>query len=203
MSFEAFIILSGGLKQNEDGSWRTTNLNELGDKSGVVGDRLRILAGAKLANKYSTAQIFVAGGKGYQTINHDAPKISDIMEQELIDQGVTPERIVKDGDTGSSYEQLQYLNSLVKDRDFKKIGLISNRYHLPRLKAMIEHLDSLSDFPNDRVEFLAAEDILIETDPNRWEQEIAAAYQTEEVKARIKLEERGIADLKNGKYYIK
>ncbi|NUM25119.1 MAG: YdcF family protein [Candidatus Buchananbacteria bacterium] len=203
MDFDGLITFSGGLKQSKDGSWRTTNFNEAGDKSGVLGDRLRILAAAHLAKIYPQATVFVLGGRGYQTINPQAPKISDVMERELVELGVAKNRIIKDGESGSSYEQLRYVNSLVKNQRLKKIGLISNRYHLPRLKTMIEHLADLSDLQNAALEFLSAEDVLIEKNPDRWKKEIDEAYQTPAVKKRIQLEEQGITDLKSGQYRLK
>jgi len=200
----AIVILGGGIKKDEAGNWRTTNYDEPGDNFGVSGDRLRVVA-ANYLFKHGPEQLFiVSGGKGQLKDNPDAPTVAEVLKKELIAFGVPEEMIIKEENSGNTYEQLQEIKKIILEKELKNIGLLSNEWHLPRVKEMLERFDELRQiFESINVEFLSAEKICLEYDNEAWQEIIEQAYKSEGLKERIEREQKGVEDIKEGRYKIK
>jgi hypothetical protein len=85
-----------------------------------------------------------------------------------------------------------------------KIGILSNDWHLPRIKTMLDNLSELKEiFDLAKVEFLSAEKICLEYGKEAWQEIIDKAYKSEALKKRIELEQKGVQDIKEGRYKIK
>lgn len=201
-SFDAIYIFAGSIVKDDNGSWHTTKYDE-GDTVGALGDYVRVIAGSYLAQDFPDATIVASGGKGYLVIEENAPLMADVISDELVELGIDSGRIKKEIKSGSTFEQLKELVNFAKEYNFKNIAVISNRYHIPRIKLMVEKFDELSEVHNLNIQFVSAEDVLIDHDAQKWEQEINQAYQSEGMKERIVLEQKGIEDIKAGKYVIK
>ncbi|MFH1662269.1 MAG: YdcF family protein [Candidatus Falkowbacteria bacterium] len=191
----AIAIIGGGLIK-EDGNWRTTNFNE-GDEYGALGDRLRVAAGSILYKKNPDLLIIASGGKGQLEKIPDAIPVSEVVKQELVNLGVKPENIISENKSGNSFEQLQNLQEIIAENNLGNIKIISNKYHLPRIKAMAEIINLLD------IELLSAEDILLKYDNNNWKDIIEKAYNSKAMKERIFLEEKGVKDIREGNYKFK
>ena len=203
------VILGGGLKKDKN-DWRTTNFDE-NDNFGVLGDRLRIVAGkylyARASKNNPDVFIIVLGGKGQLKNIKGAPAVAEVLKKELIELGVPLKKIIEEKKSGSSFEQLLALNKIVIERDLRNIALISNHYHLPRVETLIEcnsnRLKSLSTMlVAGNLRLVPAEKVCIFHNKDKWSVLIRKAYASEEMKERIRLEKQGIKDLKEGKYKI-
>jgi hypothetical protein len=198
------VIFGGGLKkENATGRWRTTNFNE-GDRFGVQGDRLRVVAGSMLAKEYPKSTVIALGGVGQLKDIPGAPAVADVIKRELIELGVAEDRITTECESGSTYQQLAALQSmLARERDGDLL-FISNRYNIPRIQAMIEYapgLDTLKSLlQNDKIKLASAEDIAIEHEPEAWQETIERAYQSEAMQKRVQLEEKGVREIREGTY---
>ncbi|MDE2001766.1 MAG: Gfo/Idh/MocA family oxidoreductase [Patescibacteria group bacterium] len=197
---EAIVVLGGALRKTKKG-WRTTNFNE-GDDFGVAGDRLRVLAAAELYKsvraKGGNALIMASGGKGHYR-GTDTPPISSVIKSELVRAGVFAGDIIREGISNNTREQLAESVKLLKNRKIGKVTVISNRYHLPRIKAFIETDKGLrSLYGNFRLR--SAEEILLKADSQKWKRKIADAYASESMKKRIALEKMGEKQIRNGTY---
>lgn len=203
MEPDAIIVLSGGVKQDVSLRWVSTDLTAEDDKLGAPGGKLRVRAAAVLGNQYPSAIVVASGGKGFDVPEgtpEDRPLESEILRDELIENGVPVERIVLEQNSNTTYQQLQELEKLIAEKHWEHTALITNRYHLPRLRAMIE-----TKFPHllQSFQLLSAEEILIEADPERWETVIAEAYASPFMANRMAKEEQGIAQIKNGTYQFR
>ena len=70
-----------------------------------------------------------------------------------------------------------------------------------RIKTMIEKDNKLNILlEQGKIELISAEEILIESDPDKWKEKIDKAYAHEQMKNRISMEENGVKDIKSGKY---
>jgi len=195
----AIVILGGALKKDDKGKWRTTSFSE-SDNFGASGDRLRVIAGSYFFQDNNNQLIIVLGGKGQYKDNPDAPAVSEVIKKELEDLGVLSENIITETESGNTYEQLKNLKEIIKSNDFKEIKIISNEYHLPRIQAIIDNNLELKEVEDScHIELHSAEKISIEHNP-KLEKEIKFAYNTELMKQRISLEEKGVQDIKEGKY---
>lgn len=197
----AIVILGGGLVE-ENGKWRTTNFEEKGDKFGALGDRLRVVAGSFLWQDFPQSKIVCSGGKGQLKDREDAPTVASVLSEELAGLGVSGEDIIKEEESGNTAEQLEEALNIVENGGFDKVIIVSNEYHLPRVKTMIENFSGLKGYSNHEFELKPAEKILVEHDPEAWAEAIKRAYEGDDMKKRIALEEQGICDIKEGRYKI-
>jgi len=197
------VVLAGGLRSTLNG-WRTTNFSESGDNFGICGSRLRVLAAAALYNFFSgfkiKSLIIASGGKGqYQRIK-GAPFLSAVLKKELIELGIPGNKILEENRSNNTYQQLEELANIVKDRNFKNVILISNKYHLPRIKVFKETDKNLRKILAPVLTIKSAEEILIAANPKKWAPYIKKAYNSKFMKERITLEKRGEKQIKNGTY---
>ena len=178
---KAIIIFGGGMVKDK-GVWRTTNLDE-GTALGALGDRLRVEAANILYKKNPQLMIVASGGKGmYRDIN-DAPPVAEIIKKELIDLGVKSQSIYKEEQSDTTWQQLQELINIIKDKELSQAIVVSNRYHLPRILAMIESDNELCELlKENKIQVISAEEILIKHDPEKWQHNIDNVYNSEEMK---------------------
>jgi len=200
----AIIILGGDLKKDKRG-WRTTNFGER-DNFGITGDRLRVVA-ASFLYKRTGALIIALGGKGQLKNIPGAPAVAKILKKELIKLGVPPKSIVEENKSGSTFEQLLALNNIVIKKKLRKIALISNRYHLPRIKTIIKcYSDKITILAlmlaERRLQLVSAEKVCLSYDKQKWAIVIKNAYKSKAMKRRLLLEKQGVADIKKGKYKV-
>ena len=198
--------MGGGLAKDPGGRWRTTNFNE-GDNFATTGDYVRVVAASILAKEKPDAVIIVMGGKGqYQDIP-DAPPVADVLKQELMILNISPDDIIEERKSGTTYQQLRILPQLIVKHNLQNVMIVSNRWHLPRMKAMIEYASGLQDLKNiweaGGLVLVAAEDVLVKYDPKKWQETIKTAYESLAIKARIALEEKGVEQIKAGTYQFR
>lgn len=195
-NYDAIFILGGSLIK-DNGIWRTCRFDE-SDNFGVLGDTLRVKAGSILFNQGITGHIIALGGKGQYKDVTDFPTLSSIIKKELVQFGIPPNQIEENLSDGT-YGQLKTILEIVRQRNWTKVGIISNEYHLPRISAMIEYAPNTGDLKN-MADLISAEKILIDHVPKRWQKEIKEAYESTGMQNRIAMEQKGIKDIKDGKY---
>lgn len=198
------VIFGGSLKKDDaTGRWRTTNFDE-GDRFGVQGDRLRVVAGGMLAEDYPESTVIALGGRGQLKDIPDAPAVADAIKRELIELGVAEDRITTERESGSTYQQLVAFQSMLPAGKNMDLIFVSNRYNVPRIQAMIEYapgLDTLKDLLNNHgIRLESAEEIAIKHEPEAWQEIIDRAYHSEAMQQRISLEEKGVAEIRVGTY---
>jgi len=198
-SSDAIAILGGGLTKEENGRWRTTDFEE-GDNFGVLGDRLRVIAAGFLYKKDGVF-IIALGGRGQLKDVPDSPAVSEVIKDELIELGVKPEDIVCEKSSGSTFEQLLELGDIAGKESLEALTIITNEYHLPRVKALVQYNRILTKaFSHCKLVFKSAESVLLEYDSEAWKEVIAAAYKSGAVKKRIALETAVVEQIKEGTY---
>ncbi|PIR81050.1 hypothetical protein COU24_00730 [Candidatus Kuenenbacteria bacterium CG10_big_fil_rev_8_21_14_0_10_39_14] len=198
------IILGGALKRVKTGFWRTTNYNDDDDNNdnfGIMGDRLRVEAAGYLYQNNLNTFFIASGGKGQLSFIPDAVTVASVIERELKELGMPAKNIIKEEKSHNSFEQLREIAEIARRKKIKTIYLISNQYHLPRLRAMFKYAPGLLGlYKNIKVKLLSSEKICLKYDPQKWKKIIDQSYQSEAMKQRIKLEQQGIRDMKAGKY---
>ena len=113
---EKFIeILGGGLRQDENGHWRTTLGEKEGDNFGPTNDRLRVLAAVALWEKDKNLVVIASGGQGQ--LKGSLPPdltVAKVIKGELTDLGLPAEKITEEGKSGSTYGQLLALAEMIE-----------------------------------------------------------------------------------------
>ncbi len=194
---DVIVILGGGLVKDKNGSWKTRGLNEGGK---VGGEQIRVLAGYYLYKNSKNSLILASGGKGKRLHEPTTVTISSVIKRELVELGVPKQKIIEDKKSLTTFQELKLTKKLIKEYD--KVFVISNRYHLPRIRAMITYIPELKILKN-KVGLISGENIVIKHDPSKWKKIISKAYSTANMEKRIAQEKEGIKALKSGSYKFK
>jgi hypothetical protein len=199
----AIVVLGGGLTK-ENNKWRTTAFSDKGDNFGICGGRLRVVAASLLYKKRVGRLIISSGGKGQLKNIPNVPAVSIVVKNELIDLGVPAEKIIEENSSDNTFQQLLGFNKIINKNNLGKIIIISNKFHLPRLQAMIKCNSKLFGLKrmidNSKLELKSAEEILLKYEPDIWRKIIEKAYKSKEMKERVELENKGICQIKDGTY---
>jgi hypothetical protein len=196
------VVLGGGLvKDQKTGKWRTRTFNEDGI-FGATGDMIRVVAASYLYKDNPNNMIVSMSGKG--TLKDVLPNevtVASVMRDELITLGVPKKSIILEDKSGTTFENLVELKKIIRKLRPKKVTLITNDYHLPRVRAMIDYIDELKDVTKmTDIEFASAEKVAIEHDKEKWRYIIDTSYKTDAMQTRIANELKGVQDIKNGTY---
>ncbi|MDO8561483.1 MAG: YdcF family protein [bacterium] len=200
---DAIAVLSSGIKQTLKGRWVSTDLSQEDDALGAPGGALRVQAVAILAGRYPRAAIVATGGKGYDipaNYPENRPLLCEILERELREAGISPDRIILERGSGTTYQQLRALSALTGEREWIHMAMVTNRWHIPRTRMILE--SKLPEFKSI-ITIVSAEEVLIANNPHEWESVIAEAYASEWLAERILKEEQGIKDIREGTYDFK
>lgn len=200
---KAICVLSAGIKKNKAGYWVSTNLTKEDDKLGAPGGKLRVIAASYLYKDCPDILIIVSGGRGWDVKNDELerPDLSEIIKLELIELGVSEQNIIKENKSNKTFEQLKELKKIVDNEKFDETTIITNDYHLARVKTMLEYVQELSKmFADKRIALQSAEKICLQHDRGKWCNIIKEAYESKEMKHRMAMETDGIRQIKNGTY---
>jgi len=195
------MILGGMLKKTNKGVWRTTRYDEKADDIGPTGDRIRVDAADYMFKNNPGLLIIAAGRRGQLDKIKDVPTISSVIKKELIELNVPENKIIEESKSDNTYQGLQELKKIIKKRRLRRVGIISNEWHLPRIEAMINNDPEMKDLRDKRKIFLVSADkIVLENEPNKWKSIIRTAYKDKGLRKRIALEKAGIQQIKSGLY---
>ena len=202
-------VLGGHILQDTSHSrgFRTSTLADFANPYRIFGDCLRGEAAASLYrdDPQRTRVVVLGGVTPLHADIPDAPHLSAIIKAELVEARV-PESVVDEVDMDplrGTYEQLhQLVGFLSRVVQPGEVLVISNRWHEPRIQAMLAYAEGLEALRSarPRTRFVAAEDRLIETQPDRWCAPIAEAFGRPEMRALMREEFRGAQQVADGTY---
>ena len=110
--------------------------------AGLIQNRItlslkkRLLKAIEIANKFPNAMIIVSGGQGKNEWLSEA----EAMKKFLVENGIEEHRILLEDKSTSTQENLVYSMRLY-DMKNKKVGLISNQFHVYRTEKMAKKLN--------------------------------------------------------------
>jgi len=202
MQADYVALLASGIKQDVNGRWVSTDLLEEDSVHGAPGGALRVQATAILLGEFPDAKVITGGAKGFDVRNEatsDRPLLAEILHDELLEYGIPEERIILERSSNNTYQELQELERFANEKKIKKLAILTSRWHIPRLQAMIRvKFHKLAD--RVALELISAEDVLIAHDEKKWRAFIDDAYESEWMKQRTEMETRGIKEIHDGTY---
>jgi uncharacterized SAM-binding protein YcdF (DUF218 family) len=197
---DAIIVLSGGVTQKGDGTYRSTAYKDDG-----FGGKARVIAAAELAAAFPDSVIVTTSKVGDE--NH-----AQIMKAELERLSIPEDRILTEERSTNTRTELEEMARMTVDYNWGNVVVITNDWHMPRTKEFFERLGSLPRTDeetvtalqamkdaNIQVSFVEAEDIL-PIRSSKYQPLIDAAKSTEDHLERVAAEERGIRALREGTY---
>ncbi|HEY4510295.1 MAG TPA: YdcF family protein, partial [Candidatus Paceibacterota bacterium] len=193
---EYIVVLGGMVEKDDDGRWRTSSFGDIGDRFGFTLDRLRVDAAAILWQEDKEKMIIASGGRGQLKNISDAPTLSFVIKAELVELGVPPDAIIEEDKSGNTFQQLRNSLRISNDTNGSQLDIVSNRYHLSRIVAMLAYsqdLLKLKSFPEIKptIKLISAEKVLLTHDFSKWDSPIGEAYESEKMKERIAIEKKG------------
>ena len=93
----------------------------------VDGRRIRLDRAAGYLKEHPDTRVIVSGGKG----NGEEISEADAMKEYLVQKGIEGKRILKEGRSRTTKENLRFSQAYIEDLD-QPIGIISNNFHLYR-----------------------------------------------------------------------
>ncbi len=186
---DAIVILGGLLKKKSNNTWRTVKFNYI-----------RVLAGYYLyrdIKRGKAVKLIVSGGRGIYDKIPGVPPVATVMKKELIQLGLSAKEIIEENKTASTYRELIWLTKLL-EKKFGKIIVISNSYHLPRIKVMVSVIPELKKLKKN-LTLASAEKISMKYNKNLKNKIEKMARSSKMIKT-VLLEKEGIKALKSGQY---
>lgn len=190
-------VLSGDI-QNDNGVWRTTDyVVRYGSPAGTPV-AFRIPAAAAYLRHFNKdeATVLLQGGLADETY----PSLASVMMRELLEQGAPAEVLQLEEESETTYQQLLALQQAALAAPSAAVEILSSEWHLPRVRAMVEHAAALGALRARTPQYVAAEEVLIAEDPLRWKEKIDAARARPDAKARAALEQKGVDEIRAGTY---
>lgn len=191
------------MARDKNGKWRTTNFDE-GDNFGISGDRIRVAAASYLYDNGKDQEYIVLGGQGQLRGILGEETVASVIKNELMELKIPAKKIKIEEKSGNTSQQLKEAAKMLAKIRFGKISLISNQWHLPRVRAMIKYGEELGFLKEllkkKKLKLLAAESVAVKHQPEIWSSIVQMAYASEAMKRRIALEKNGIQQIKNGAY---
>lgn len=216
-------ILGGGVKKLPNSDRYMSSPFPKQWERGSNGAFFRMYAVADYVRLFPSTRVITSGGPPFE----DAPSSAEVMQKELIKYGISPLLIEKrEHPTSTSLELVEVLREASELRssesDTSSLWVCTNEYHIPRSEEMFRRLSKgdISFLPQslngmseevaeisgrisdvrDVVRFVPAERILAFTRPG-FETTFAKNIESlDTYRKRLKFEEQGIANLKNGTY---
>lgn len=194
---QTIMILSGGFIKDKRGAWHSSSF-----RGPVFGSHLRILAGGYLFKNNPNLLIIVTGDRGYFKNIKGMPRLAEIMKQELAMLGVAKEKIITEKKSNNTYQQIQTLKTFLKKPGIDDISVISNKYHMGRIRTFIKKDPILERyFSNGKIKLLTAESIVTKYNP-RLKNKIKNLYGSKKMKNLIEKERNGVKQILDGSYNI-
>lgn len=213
--FDAITVQSAGLRKREDGTYASTLYSD-SDEFGMLGGSIRVLAAQELYQLHPTLTFVFCNGKSAKQIakfGPDVPTDAEVYAEEFksgISQNIRNEigeklpepKIFLENTSVNTIASIGELLVICAAYEWKRIGLISSDYHIPRIKALCELIFEKLGEPPTEITFISAEAVLKELRPGVYDEEIDNAYKTAAAHERLKNEENGLGDIKAGRYHI-
>ncbi|MDO8576469.1 MAG: ElyC/SanA/YdcF family protein [bacterium] len=210
---DALVVLSMDIVEApaREGGYKSGSYADVDVRGLTSGGKGDVIAAAEAAKYFPDAMVVT------DTRDRDEsrgrPTHARIYAEEIERLGVPKERILLEEISTSTITELVELIKLSAVRNWKHVAVIVNDFHRARTEEMLARLPSLAD-PNDRdftdalrqfkarggeIACVTAEEILLIRDP-RYARLLDKVRNTEVYKARVRVEEQGIRDLREGTY---
>lgn len=187
------VIVYGGNIRRKGNKFFSTNFEEGPEKS--IGAHSRTRAAAELYKRGEVKYFITSTGKTHP--DEDAPSEAAVMKAELVRFGVPPEAIIVEDRSLTTMGNAEEAAKIIREQDFKNIGVLTSSWHLRRTKAMLDTQGLETE--GRTIKLLSPERILMDKSPH-YKKLIRYVYARESMKQRIKNEKQGYDALKSGTY---
>ncbi len=198
-------ILGGGVWRLGNGQWSTCDGNA--PYGGVPRfGRWRVEAAVMLyrgrlgyQDRPGDETCILAHGR---SLHPGEPSNASIVLKELTELNVPREAVHLDAVSHNTHAELSELDCLSEAFHADVVWIVSNDWHLPRVRAMFEHLPNLADFARRGPQLVSCESVLLGNDAGRWKPLVEVARASGSYARVLAQEAQGVEDLKAGTYRL-
>lgn len=190
--YDVVIVHGGNIRRTKRG-YVSTSFLEGPEKS--IGAHSRSLAAAELYKRGEASFFITSTGKTHP--DPEAPSEAAVMKAEMVRYGVPSEIIIEEDISTTTLTNAQESAKIIRERDFRTIGILTSSWHLRRTKAMFDTIGLEAE--GRKVKLLSPERILMDKSP-RYKKIIREVYRSDKMKQRIKNENQGVEALRSGTY---
>lgn len=215
---QAVIILSGGTEYSPERGYYTPSYDEADFTGLASGAHFRVIAAAEIAKCFPEIKIVPTG----KLITHGIaekehfPNDAKVMADELVAMGVDRNQIILEENSISTLTELVQLVKMARENGWERVAVITSRWHVPRVKMMYDKLETIEGLcaaeeetmikefklSGAKVVVIAAEDITDEVS-EEYRSQMQEVEQRDSYKERLVAEQKGIEDLKAGRYKVR
>ena len=213
-TYDGVIVLCGGIEKR-NGKYYAAGYKE-NDGFGMLGGYMRLMTALILYLQNKTHHILFTTGitpKDIARFGKNVPSEGMIYASQFLIELHTikkhrykaspPPIIIVEEKSTTTLENIRDSFDIILKNKWRRIAIITNHYHLPRVKALYVYISKMQKrVQTVQVSFLDAEKIMKTFNPLKYTKLIDAAYKSRIAKKRITNEHKGLSDLKNGKYKI-
>ncbi len=185
--YDAVVVLGGGLRKEGHEYFPATYKDS--DEFGMLGGHMRVQAAVDLyRTKAARSFMFTTGvyEKNKTRLGGNVPAESEVYAerfQEAIGNiGDIQPNIILDTTSTTTLTNMQEVLSIISERKWHYVAIVSNEYHIPRIRALYEYVLRQNPKIEANITFLSAEKIVRELQPGKFDQEIDEAYASEQAK---------------------
>ncbi|HSX29633.1 MAG TPA: YdcF family protein [Candidatus Saccharimonadales bacterium] len=208
--YNVVIVLCGGLSKTA-GVYAPTSFSD-SDEFGMLGATVRVRAAQELYWRGVADTFLFSTGVSEKQIAKFGPNVppeSHIYRdyflagikndhRKLAHEPPAPKVLVEDASVNTVANLLE-VSKLCSRYGWNDVAIISSAYHVPRIEALYGLIRDHFAI-SIRSAFLSAEEILRQSQPGVYDNEIAEAYASIEGKRRIANEQQGLAAINSGNY---
>lgn len=187
-------VLGADIYKDSHDVWHTCDLNMRDNPTRELPESFRLQAAYYLAK--NRALLYLQGGLA----DDNYPSLSSVMEEELLELGVDRDLLAIEERSTKTFSQLIELQSFLRRKMPKMVMILSNDWHIPRVRAMIEYLPQLDSLRYMKHTLMGAEEVLLKEDPKMWQDKVAKARARPEMKEIIAREKQGTKQIQNNTY---
>ncbi len=123
---QAVVVLGNGVHRYKVGE---IQINTLAEESAFT-----VIEAVRLYRTLGAPLVIVSGGVSHSETYKGTE--ADVMRDALVAQGVSSDRIVMEGRSGTTREQAMYIAPILRERGIDRFALVTSSIHMPRASAI-------------------------------------------------------------------
>jgi uncharacterized SAM-binding protein YcdF (DUF218 family) len=204
--YDAVIVLGMNIRPTAVG-FRPASYDDH-DEFGMLGGEMNVIAASLLHEQQASGTFVFSTGTSKKTAAAFGPGVpteAEVYSQDFlqrIKESAHPmPTIILEKNSVNTYSNLTECIQIINKYGWKKIAIMSARYHTPRVAALWE-LACQQHPVEAKADILIAEDVVTASLPGIYDKKIEQAYASEWGIKRAQIEKQGIEDLRSGRYVV-
>jgi hypothetical protein len=209
---DAIVVVSGASKFNpKKGRYEMGSYSDTDDSGLVTGGKDRDIAAAELSQAFPESTLVTTS----QNMNPDIPTYASIQKGELVHMGIPAEKIIEENVSYRTVDGLKNTLLMAKEKGWKRLVYITSPYHIARMQEFLGRILQFAADDQESIRLQAIHDdisggklivkLLSSDEVLPFRSKHYTAYfdkvkQLPSYAARLAAEQKGVEDIRSGKY---